>query len=234
MRREESVPLDIGEDGRKAWQALKDSFVKVPILVHFERDRLTRVELDASNGGIGAILSQLVPNPPKTSQWRPVGFYSRKLIAAEYNYDTHDKELLAMVKGLQHWRHYLDGIHFEVHTDHRNLQWFMETKTLNHRQVRSYLFLSQFDFTITHKPGSTNPADAPSRRPDYMEAVDAPEQRTNQTFVEPLRNLLGRRTKSSDSALVSAVTRQAVPKSQDLSRRKAIHRFRREDVLNNT
>jgi hypothetical protein len=109
-----------------------------------------------------------VPDRDGKLQWKPVDFYSRKLIQAEYNYDVHDQELLAIVKSLEHWRHYLEGEHFEVLTDHKNLKWFMETKVLNHRQVRAYLTLSRYNFVITHRPGSTNPADGPSRRPDYI------------------------------------------------------------------
>ena len=103
---------------------------------------------------------------------------------------THDKELLAIVKSLEHFRHYLLGIRFEVHSDHRNLKWFMETKTLNHRQARAYILLSKFDFVVIHKPGATNPADAPSRRPDYMEEAQTQAQKHNEAFVGPLRHLL--------------------------------------------
>jgi hypothetical protein len=44
----------------------------------------------------------------------------------------------------------------------------METKTLNYRQVRSYLVLSWYDFVLNHRPRVTNPADGPLRRLDYM------------------------------------------------------------------
>jgi hypothetical protein len=120
------------------------------------------VEVNASEGAISGILSQLVPDDARVPQWRLVDFYSRKLIQAEYNYDTHDQELLAIFKSLEHWRHYLEGEKFKVLTDHHNLKWFMETKVLNHRQVRSYLALAGFDFVITHCLGSTNPADGSS------------------------------------------------------------------------
>jgi hypothetical protein len=106
--------------------------------------------VDASGGAIAGILSQFVPDQAGKGQWRPIDFFLRKLIAAEYNYDTHDQELLAIVKSLEHWRQYLEGVHFELLTDHQNLKWFMETKTLNHQQVRLYLVLSEFDFVITH------------------------------------------------------------------------------------
>jgi hypothetical protein len=204
LRKEESVPLDLSEEALKAFQLLKNSFLDVPILAHFERDRRTKVEVDASGGAISGILSQYVPEGADSGQWRPVDFYSRKLIAAEYNYDTHDQELLAIVKSLEHWRHYLEGIHFEILTDHQNLKWFMETKTLNHRQVRSYLVLSRYDFVLNHRPGNTNPADGPSRRPDYMAEAQKPNQKYNEAFVQPMRDILSNSRKQSLHVLAVA------------------------------
>jgi hypothetical protein len=101
---------------------MKEAFLKVLILCHYDLSRQTRVEVDASGGAIAGILSQLVLGEGKKPEWRLVDFYSRKLIAAEYNYNTHDQELLAIVKSLSHWRHYLEGILFEVLTDHHNLK----------------------------------------------------------------------------------------------------------------
>lgn len=94
------------------------------------------------------------------------------------------------MQSLQHWRRHLDGIPFEVLTDHQNLKWFMTTKTLSHRQVRAYLELSKHDFVITYCLGLTNPADGPLRRPDYIEEVKKLELKHNEAFVEPLRELL--------------------------------------------
>jgi hypothetical protein len=103
QRKEESQAIQLGKESEQAFQRLKDAFLQVPILSHFERGRETRVEVDASGGAISGILSQLVPDDARVPQWRPVDFYSRKLIQAEYNYDTHDQELLAIVKSLEHW-----------------------------------------------------------------------------------------------------------------------------------
>jgi hypothetical protein len=57
MRKEESQTLDIGDDAIRAFNQLKDSFLQVPILAHFDRDRKTKVEVDASGGAISGILS---------------------------------------------------------------------------------------------------------------------------------------------------------------------------------
>jgi hypothetical protein len=132
QRREESQKLKLDQEAMEAFRKLKNAFLDVPILGHYDPSRQTKVEVDASGGAIAGILSQLVPVTGRKPEWQLIDFYSRKLIAAEYNYDTHNQELLAIVNSLDHWRHYLEGIQFEVLTDHYNLKWFIETKILNH------------------------------------------------------------------------------------------------------
>jgi hypothetical protein len=66
QRREKSRPLNIGKKARRAFRALKDAFLRVPILAHFDSTRETKVETDASGEAILGILSQLCPNKDKT------------------------------------------------------------------------------------------------------------------------------------------------------------------------
>ncbi|KAH9262642.1 hypothetical protein BASA82_000326 [Batrachochytrium salamandrivorans] len=90
---------------------------------------------------------------------------------AERNYDIYDKELLAVVESFKHWRHLLQGgLHpVTVLCDHKNLEYFMSTKKLTRRQARWSLELSEYTFTITHRPGKLNGrADSLSRREDYF------------------------------------------------------------------
>src|SRR6266567_905496 len=102
--------------------------------------------------------------------WRPVAFLSKSLNNVERNYEIHDREMLAIMHALEEWRHHLQGaLHpIEIHTDHKNLEYFMTARKLNRRQARWSLELANFDFTLTHKPGRTmGKADALSRRPDF-------------------------------------------------------------------
>jgi hypothetical protein len=71
--------------------------------------------------GIGAVLSQRSGTPPKL---HPCTFFSKKLSPAEQNYDVGDRELLAVVKALKSWRHWLEGAKhpYLIWTDHRNLE----------------------------------------------------------------------------------------------------------------
>ncbi|GLB44521.1 putative retrotransposable element tf2 155 kda protein type 1-like [Lyophyllum shimeji] len=93
-----------------------------------------------------------------------------RLNAVERNYEIHDKEMLAIIRALEEWRHFLEGARHkvEIYTDHKNLQYFLTAKKLNRRQARWSLYLANFDFVLHHRPGrSMGKPDALSRRPDH-------------------------------------------------------------------
>ncbi|KAL0204378.1 hypothetical protein M9458_002396, partial [Cirrhinus mrigala] len=108
-------------ESNQAFQNLKERFTSAPILRHPDPEREFVVEVDASNCGVGAILSQRHGSPPKLF---PCAYFSRKLTPAERNYDVGDRELLALKAALEEWRHWLEGAKepFLVLTDHRNLE----------------------------------------------------------------------------------------------------------------
>ena len=146
---------------QQAFDKLKNQFDTADILRHFDKDLPITVETDASDFAIAGVLSQL-----HSDGLRPVSFFSRKLRGAELNYDTHDKELLAIVECLKGWRHFTmeRKVPVEIITDHNNLKYFMTTKTLNRRQVRWAQFLTDFNFKLIHRAGKLNvQADALSR-----------------------------------------------------------------------
>lgn len=91
------------------------------------------VEVDTSNVGIGAVLSQ---RSVKNGRLHPCPYLSRKLSPAERNYDIGNREtrkLLAVKVALDEWRHWLEGVEqpFLVWTDHKNLEYLQTTKCLN-------------------------------------------------------------------------------------------------------
>ena len=65
--------------------------------------------------------------------WRPVAFLSKSLNETERNYEIHDKEMLAIIRGLEAWRHLLEEVQtkFEIWMDHKNLEYFMKAQKLN-------------------------------------------------------------------------------------------------------
>uniref|UniRef100_A0A8C1YSB8 Gypsy retrotransposon integrase-like protein 1 n=1 Tax=Cyprinus carpio TaxID=7962 RepID=A0A8C1YSB8_CYPCA len=156
--------LQWSESTHQAFQTLKQRFSNAPILCHPDPSLPFIVEVDASNTGIGAILSQ---RPDPAAKLHPCAFYSRKLNSAERNYSVGDRELLAMKAAFEEWRHWLEGAThpFTVLTDHKNLEYLRTAKRLNPRQARWSLFFTRFDFSVTYRPGSKNTkADALSRQ----------------------------------------------------------------------
>ena len=81
-------------------------------------------------------------------------FHSRTFTSSELNYDTHDKELLAIFEAFRIWRHFLEGsgTPIDVVTDHKNLEYFSTTKVLTRRQARWSEYLSQFNLIIRFRP----------------------------------------------------------------------------------
>ena len=93
--------------------------------------------------------------------------------------------MLAIVRGLEVWRHLLEGVQFkfEIWIDYKNLEYFMKAQKLNRRQVRWALYLSQFDFTLKHVVGTKiGKVDGLSRRVDWKVGVDRDNE--NQIFIK--------------------------------------------------
>lgn len=158
-------------EAQQSFARLKECFTKAPLLVHFEPHRKLMLETDASGAAIAATLSQLMDD----GHWHPIAFHSRKMTGAEIHYETHDSELLAIVEGFRVFRHYLEGaLDIRVVSDHANLKGFMKQTPQHYsaRQARWAMRLAPFDFSIEHRAGSKNPADAPSRRPDYIKEAE--------------------------------------------------------------
>ena len=129
------------------------------------------MEIDASDYATGGVLSMECED----NLWRPVAFLSKSLNETERNYEIHDKEMLAIIRGLEAWRHLLEGVQFkfEIWTDHKNLEYFMKVQKLNRKQARWALYLSRFDFTLKHVPGTKmGKVDGLSRRSDWKVRVE--------------------------------------------------------------
>ena len=100
-------------------------------------------------------ISQLPPITCTDGELCLVAFYSQTLAAPELNYDTHNKELLAILEAFQTWHHYLEGsmTPVDIVTDHKNLEYFSTSKVLTHQQAQWSEFLSSFNLVICFCPG---------------------------------------------------------------------------------
>ena len=130
------------------------------------------VTTDASDYAIGAVLSQ-----GTVGQDRPIAYASRVLSRAEQNYSTTEKELLAIVWAVKHFRPYVYGTKFKIITDHKPLIWLFSVNDPGSRLIRWRLKLEEYDYEIIHKAGRANAnADALSRNVT-REANDTEEER---------------------------------------------------------
>ena len=142
------------------WKLMK-AFTKAPIHQHLNPSMPIILQTDANSFTIAGILNQYdgfgIP--------RPVNIYLRNCFPAEWNYDTYDRELLAIVETLRQWQYYLEGANHKIliQCNHKNLQCFQRSKVLSRRQVRWAEILSSYNFVIQHLEGKKNPADGPSR-----------------------------------------------------------------------
>ena len=85
------------ERQKEAFRELKERFTKEPVLAALDLDKKMRMEVDASDYVTGEVLSMECED----GKWRPVAYLSKSLNETERNYKIHDKEMLAVIRGLE-------------------------------------------------------------------------------------------------------------------------------------
>lgn len=222
------VPFQWDNYQEEAFQRLKKCFEEVPILAPWDPEKKTIVEADCSGFATGGVLSQ------ENSQGvrRPVAYTSKKLSPAEYNYEIHDKELLAIIRCLEAWRPELRSCDiFTILTDHKNLEYFMTKQKLSERQVRWAEKLAEFQFNLSYRPGSENAAaDALSRREQDMPKLGDTRERGRLRQLLPTAQVrrvelarVSKETIFEDKALQDAWNKEAETDAQYKGAITAIH-----------
>jgi len=172
---------DWTEKEEKTFKELKEGFTKEPVLAAPDINKKMRMEVDVSDYATGGVLSMECED----GLWRLVAFLSKSLNETERNYEIHNKEMLAIIRGLEMWKHLLEGVQtkFEIWIDHKNLEYFMKAQKLNRRQARWALYLSQFDFTLKHVAETKmGKVDGLSRRADWKVGTDKDNE--NQIIIK--------------------------------------------------
>ncbi|GFR33004.1 retrovirus-related Pol polyprotein from transposon 412 [Trichonephila clavata] len=140
---------------------LKDAITSAPILAYPEARKQFILDIDASHESIGAVLSQ-----ETDGQERVITYFSKCLSRPERNYCLTRKELLAIVKAVEHFHPYLYGRRFLLRTDHASLTWLLNFKNPEGQVARWIQRLQEYDVEIRHIKGSAHGnADVLSRRP---------------------------------------------------------------------
>ncbi|GFY07046.1 retrovirus-related Pol polyprotein from transposon 412 [Trichonephila clavipes] len=149
------------KESEDSFLQLKEALTSSPILIYPQPDKPFILDTDASNESVGAVLSQEIDG-----QERVVAYWSKCLSKPERNYCVTRKELLAIVKAIEHFHHYLYGQKFLVRTDHASLTWLMNFRNTEGQVARWIQRLNEYYFDIRHRKGSSHGnADALSRRP---------------------------------------------------------------------
>ena len=148
-----------GEDQKRAFVQLKDLLCTAPILAYPQFDQQFFLQTDASDIGLGAVLTQFDSNGNE----RAISYASRPLTDREKGYSATEKEALAVVFATDHFRVYLLGRSFTLVTDHSALRWLHSVEPKG-RLARWVMHLQEYTFAVKHRSGSTNGnADALSR-----------------------------------------------------------------------
>jgi hypothetical protein len=140
-----------GAEPKEAFQKLKNRIAEDVVLALPTDEGKFQLEADASERATRAVLEQ-----EQEGEWHPVAFQSHGLNDTERNYKIYDKEMLAIMLALDEYRQLRIGARqtFEIWTDHQNLEYFKKPQKLNRRQVRWITELSEYNFSLKHRPGA--------------------------------------------------------------------------------
>ncbi|QRW21852.1 Retrotransposable element Tf2 protein [Rhizoctonia solani] len=145
------TPWVWGTKEQELFQGLKDAITNAPVLCHVDPTKPYFLETDASSAALDSILSQ----HQEDGCLHPLGFLLESFKGAEQNYNTHDKELLAIICSFEHWRIFLEGTAhpITVFTNHWNLEYWKESQMFNCHHARWHLLLAGYNFQIVYCPG---------------------------------------------------------------------------------
>ncbi|GFW61248.1 retrovirus-related Pol polyprotein from transposon 297 [Trichonephila clavipes] len=130
---------------------MHDALTSAPILAYPEIEKQFILDTDASHDSIGAVLSQEIER-----QERIIIYFSKCLSKPERNYCVTRKELIAIVKAVEHIHPYLYGRRFLLRTDHASLTWLLNFKNSEGQIARWILRLQEYDVEIRHRKGSAH------------------------------------------------------------------------------
>src|SRR5580765_2349779 len=160
---ENKVKFEWEEKCQEAFEKLKSLLSSSPILSFPKEEDEFILDTDASNIGIGAVLSQKQDGSEKV-----IAYFSRVLSKSERNYCVTRRELLSIVDSIKFFRRYLLGRKFLIRTDHISLRWLMSFRDLEGQLARWLERLQQYEFEIIYRKGLSHRNADPDDYPDGL------------------------------------------------------------------
>ncbi|KAK1558032.1 hypothetical protein QYE76_018749, partial [Lolium multiflorum] len=149
---QKDVPFVFDDDCKEAFETLKKALTTAPIVEPPDWNLPFEIMCDASDFVVGAVLGQRVDK-----KLNVIHYASKTLDAAQRNYATTEKELLAVVFACDKFRSYIVDSKVTIHTDHAAIRYLMEKKDAKPRLIRWVLLLQEFDLHIVDRKGVDNP-----------------------------------------------------------------------------
>lgn len=134
-----------------AFMQLKSALVSAPVLAMPDYGKPFSIACDASDIAIGAVLTQ-----ETNGEEHPICFFSQKLNGAERKYSATERECLAVIRGIEKFRGYVEGVKFTVFTDHAALSYLRSMKNPTALMSRWILRLNAYDFEVKYRKGCIN------------------------------------------------------------------------------
>ncbi len=174
----------------EAFQRIKEALTSEPVLRAPDFSCHFLLQTDASDTGLGAVLSQV-----QEGEEHPVLYISRKLTPAEINYAAVEREALAVKWSVLELRYYLLGRKFTLVTDHAPLQWMARAKDTNARVTNWFLALQDFHFVVRHRAGAAH-ANADGLSRIWAAFAGLSGVTTHPPPINPLRSHASNRTRT--------------------------------------
>ena len=173
-----NVPFIWTPTHQAAFDSLKKALISAPVLQMPDFSRSFTIETDASNAGIGAVLTQ---------QGHPIAYLSKALGPRARAMSTYENECLAILLAVEKWRSYLQHKEFTIATDHKSLTHLGEHKIHQGMQHKAFLKLMGLQYRVVYKKGLENKAaDSLSRQspPLELSAISASKPRWLEIITE--------------------------------------------------
>ena len=174
-------PFRWGPQQQAALDQLKQLLTIVPVLTFYNPNAATKIYVDISPRGLGAVLTQ----KQQYGYYQPIAYGSRALTPTESLHSQTEREALAVVWSCQHFHYYVYNNKTAIITDHKPLEKLLSSTSNHTLGIRRWILRFQaYDTVIQYQFGSSNPADYLSRHPSL------PSHQLNDQSAEHYINMI--------------------------------------------